>query len=118
MSEKTPPFDPFWIAPLRSDDAVRRRLAKKLPKVTQRIVPQPEQPKDGKDGKEGSDLGGCACPSCACPLSDVIATRPTVLGKVWRRRECMHCGARFSTFERVAKTRPIDTGVNEVRKKR
>lgn len=118
MTGQTPPFDPFWMKPLTSDDKVVRRLAKKLPKLEPRSPPGQEPTKPAKQ-----DDAGLTCPSCACPLTIVIATRKSILGKVWRRRECHHCGHRFSTFERAVKEPakgtknvPIDISVNQVRK--
>jgi transcriptional repressor NrdR len=42
------------------------------------------------------------CPSCAANDDKVIDSRPTDGGRVIRRRrECLRCGRRFSTYERV-----------------
>ena len=38
------------------------------------------------------------CPECGCEDSKVIDSRPTE-NKVRRRRECIQCGARFTTYE-------------------
>ena len=38
------------------------------------------------------------CPECGCEESKVIDSRPTE-NKVRRRRECMQCQARFTTYE-------------------
>ena len=38
------------------------------------------------------------CPACGCEESKVIDSRPTE-NKVRRRRECIQCGARFTTYE-------------------
>ena len=38
------------------------------------------------------------CPECGCEESKVIDSRPTE-NKVRRRRECVQCGARFTTYE-------------------
>jgi transcriptional repressor NrdR len=40
------------------------------------------------------------CPFCASPDSKVTDSR-TVDDAIRRRRECLRCGARFSTFERI-----------------
>jgi YgiT-type zinc finger domain-containing protein len=48
------------------------------------------------------------CPSCGCLLNRVVRTRPITLryrdGRTvvirQRRRECEHCGTRFTTQER------------------
>ena len=42
------------------------------------------------------------CPYCSFPDSKVIDSRPKD-DKIKRRRECIHCGARFTTFEDVEK---------------
>lgn len=42
------------------------------------------------------------CPKCNYNNTKVIDSRPTEDGKaIRRRRECMRCGARFNTYERV-----------------
>lgn len=42
------------------------------------------------------------CPICSTPDSKVIDSRPASEGKVIRRRrECRHCGKRFTTYETV-----------------
>lgn len=38
------------------------------------------------------------CPECGCEESKVIDSRPTE-NKVRRRRECISCGYRFTTYE-------------------
>lgn len=38
------------------------------------------------------------CPECTCEESKVIDSRPTE-NKVRRRRECINCGHRFTTYE-------------------
>lgn len=38
------------------------------------------------------------CPECGCEESKVIDSRPTE-NKVRRRRECIKCGMRFTTYE-------------------
>ena len=40
------------------------------------------------------------CPECSCEESKVIDSRPTE-NKVRRRRECIQCGYRFTTYEIV-----------------
>lgn len=48
------------------------------------------------------------CPSCANPDTKVIDSR---LGKegnnIRRRRECVECGRRFTTYERIEETFPL-----------
>ena len=42
------------------------------------------------------------CPYCAQPDSKVVDSRPTEDGeKIRRRRECLACGKRFTTYEKV-----------------
>lgn len=52
---------------------------------------------------------GLCCPNCGCPESEVAWTRRRVLtiggksiGAIVRARTCDHCGARFTTSERVS----------------
>lgn len=47
------------------------------------------------------------CPFCGCVESRVIDSRPTDEGeRIRRRRECLECGKRFTTYE-VIETVPI-----------
>lgn len=40
------------------------------------------------------------CPACSHPESKVIDSRPTAEGaSIRRRRECLHCQRRFTTYE-------------------
>lgn len=97
MSEQTPPLNPFWFRPLTTDAARAKRLAKKV----QAMAPKPkEKPREPTEEEIRERLGLC-CPQCGCSGSEVVSTRPSILRKVWRRRECMHCGHKFTTFERV-----------------
>jgi transcriptional repressor NrdR len=42
------------------------------------------------------------CPGCGFPESKVIDSRPTVEGNsIRRRRECLECQKRFTTFETI-----------------
>ena len=46
--------------------------------------------------------GGFRCPECKCPETRVVKTRPVRAGDANnRRRECAHCGHRFTTREDV-----------------
>lgn len=48
------------------------------------------------------------CPSCSHPESKVLDSRPTEEGAVIRRRrECLGCGERFTTYEKVEAARPF-----------
>lgn len=40
-----------------------------------------------------------ACTNCAEFGSRVLSSRPSRLGWTCRRRECLHCGSRFTTYE-------------------
>lgn len=44
---------------------------------------------------------GLVCRACGCRHFYVVYTRPSPRG-ILRRRECRHCGARKTTFERDA----------------
>ena len=46
------------------------------------------------------------CPKCNCPDSKVVDSRPTEDGSIRRRRECLSCQNRFTTYE-VFETTPI-----------
>jgi transcriptional repressor NrdR len=39
------------------------------------------------------------CPACSSPESKVIDSRPTETGSIRRRRECLSCQRRFTTYE-------------------
>lgn len=42
------------------------------------------------------------CPSCGYPESKVVDSRPVDEGaSIRRRRECLSCGSRFTTYERT-----------------
>lgn len=47
------------------------------------------------------------CPYCKNDRSRVIDTAHDVRGDVRRRRECEHCGQRFSTYERPILATPL-----------
>ena len=45
------------------------------------------------------------CPNCASTNLKVIDSRPAENNtSIRRRRECLDCGARFTTFERIERT--------------
>ena len=46
------------------------------------------------------------CPFCEHLESKVIDTRPTEDGTIRRRRECLKCGKRFTTYEQI-ETMPV-----------
>ncbi len=42
------------------------------------------------------------CPFCGCPDSKVLDSRPVEEGgSIRRRRECLECAKRFTTYERI-----------------
>lgn len=43
---------------------------------------------------------GLECRDCGCRHFRVVYTRAAVGGKLVRRRECRHCGARITTWEK------------------
>lgn len=48
------------------------------------------------------------CPKCNCHESKVIDTRSTDDGfKIRRRRECIECGYRFTTYEKIEETQIV-----------
>lgn len=48
------------------------------------------------------------CPKCNYSESKVLDTRPTDDGsKIRRRRECMVCGQRFTTYEKIEETQIV-----------
>ena len=45
------------------------------------------------------------CPSCTYPESKVVDSRPSEDGtSIRRRRECLSCGYRFTTYERISES--------------
>ena len=42
---------------------------------------------------------GLVCPDCGCQHFRVVYTRKAARGRIMRRRECRHCGRRFTTIE-------------------
>ena len=46
------------------------------------------------------DGRGLECRYCGCKHFRVVYTRPTMGGRILRRRECRHCGKRMTTWER------------------
>ncbi len=46
------------------------------------------------------------CPYCSFTESKVIDSRPTEGGDIRRRRECLECAQRFTTYEKI-ETMPI-----------
>jgi hypothetical protein len=48
-----------------------------------------------------TDQRGLVCRQCGCKHFRVIYTRPAWGGRLVRRRECRHCGKRFTTWEKT-----------------
>ena len=80
-----PPPNPLSIAPLTTS----RPKAKTKPKPT---APPSEKP---------TQEGGIECPDCGGTWHQTLETRRTLLGTIQRRRECCHCGRRFTTRETI-----------------
>ena len=47
---------------------------------------------------------GLECPGCGCSRSRVLYTRSAWGGRLLRRRACLHCGRRVTTYEQSAAT--------------
>lgn len=60
----------------------------------------PEQ-MERKKWDPAQDKRGLECRHCRCRHFRVIYSRPTLGGRIVRRRECRHCGKRVSTVERT-----------------
>lgn len=52
---------------------------------------------------ESGPIGGyMRCPACGHPESKVVDSRPSEeFNSIRRRRECLKCGNRFTTYERL-----------------
>jgi transcriptional repressor NrdR len=50
---------------------------------------------------------GMRCPYCQSDQSRVVDTSHDSRGGIRRRRECSHCGQRFSTYERAILAAPL-----------
>jgi hypothetical protein len=50
----------------------------------------------------GQNSRGLSCRACGCQHFRVLYTRRASGGRLVRRRECRHCGKRFSTWEQEA----------------
>jgi len=64
-------------------------------------------PRDRADGRprrsvEPPDAAGLACRRCGCRHWHVLYTRPSIGGRILRRRECRYCGRRVTTYEHEA----------------
>jgi DNA-directed RNA polymerase subunit M/transcription elongation factor TFIIS len=62
-------------------------------------IPQCKPPLGTPEPADEDDEVGVRCPKCHSRLSNVLATRGRSFGRIWRRRECYHCGHRYSTRE-------------------
>ena len=52
--------------------------------------------------KTGETLAAFACPKCSDTRSTVADTRPTQQGNIRRRRRCLSCNERYTTFETIS----------------
>lgn len=56
----------------------------------------------GRRGRRGDKLGGVFCPACRADDTKVVDSRLAEEGNaIRRRRQCLECAQRFTTFERV-----------------
>ena len=63
-------------------------------------LPEPETMAEAGEVLQPSDEAvGLECRRCGCQHFFVIYTRPAPRGRIQRRRECRHCGARITTYE-------------------
>ena len=44
---------------------------------------------------------GIECPKCGCRHFYTVWTRPAPRNRIWRRRECRHCGHKITTYEQA-----------------
>lgn len=72
---------------------MRVLLVPKLGKSRNGIIPSKPKALGGSNGP--------SCPTCGKLGSDVVDSRP-IRGNVRRRRRCLSCDNRFTTFEIVA----------------
>lgn len=57
-------------------------------------------------GKDGAPALGLECRRCGCRMFEVLYTRPISGQRVFRRRQCRHCGHRMTTVEHVVGDQP------------
>lgn len=93
-----------WVAS-ECEEAGRPDLATKIRAAVERLaegrVVAPHRSGTGADAGGGAGVNhGILCPSCGCGESGVVDTRHRP-GRIRRRRECIACGARFTTHEHV-----------------
>jgi len=50
-------------------------------------------------GVDPGDSEGLTCPECGCHHFFVVYTKPSLGGRIIRRRECRNCGHRITTVE-------------------
>lgn len=58
------------------------------------------------------------CPACHESSTQVIDTRngPQLGRSIRRRRKCLYCGARFTTYEQMARVAEAERAVNAVKR--
>lgn len=58
------------------------------------------------DAVSSRETKGLVCRQCGCAHSRVVYTRRGSDRKLIRRRECRHCGARVTTWEKLIRDMP------------
>ena len=59
-------------------------------------------PPEGLEWGLGTSVAGMRCPACTCVDDKVVDSRQADDGEsIRRRRECLGCGRRYTTFERL-----------------
>ena len=61
----------------------------------------PDDYRQSSETKDEADGGGLRCPKCFCKRSRVVYVRDYGKGVRVRRRECLYCHSRYSTFEKL-----------------
>jgi hypothetical protein len=63
---------------------------------------QPDEEKFERASWESEDDDvGIVCAVCGCRDFKVVYARPTTMKRIRRRRQCRHCGYRFTTYESI-----------------
>src|ERR1700704_793361 len=89
------------MAASRSHPSPRKQTARGLVLVTVAA------PAECDRERAGTSVTGVRCPACAAVDDKVIDSRTTDDGSaIRRRRECLTCGRRFTTFERYEEALP------------
>lgn len=89
---------------LNSKSGICYNNANKKEKIVTKEKGRAAKKDTGRPQKEGTAM---KCPYCSYPESKVIDSRPTDEGeRIRRRRECLQCGKRFTTYE-IIETVPL-----------